>query len=345
MAKTSSSGPAFREILMAVRHKQFSPVYILMGEETYYIDQLTKALEENVVAEEDRDFNSVTFYGADSNVSDVLACARQMPVMADRRIVLLKEAQSLYQSKNALDGLSSYLTRPNMTTVFVVVYKGGNISATSQLMKTAVKSNCIVFKSPLAKDWQLAGPIRDYCAMKKVGIDDKAITMLADYIGNPLSKLFGEIDKLTVALEAGERITPDVIERNIGISKDFNNFELVNALSRKDYVHAIRIVDYFTRNPRQNPTVLTVGTLFNYYQRLSIASMQKDKSDNALMAVLEAKNVYALKDVKEGLRNYTARQAVAAIHHLRWFDAAIKGIGSSQNEYQLLRELIFKLVT
>ena len=211
MAKTESQGIKFRDIMAAVKKGNFAPVYLLMGEEPYYIDQIVKALENHVVADDDKDFNSITLYGADTNVAEVIACAMQMPVMADRRIVLLKEAQSLYQSKVSLDNLAPYVSRPNASTVLVVVYKGGSLSATSKLMKAAAKTGCVVFNSPLERDYRLAGPVRDYCAMKKIGIDEKAITMLCEYIGNPLSKLFGEIDKLIVAMGNENRITPETL--------------------------------------------------------------------------------------------------------------------------------------
>lgn len=345
MAK-KSNGPAFREIMTAIKKKQFSPVYILMGEEAYYLDEITKALENNVVDEADRDFNSIVFYGADSDIGSVIASAQQYPVMAERQLVVLKEAQTLSQAKSQLDKLASYIVHPNLMTVLLVVYKGEGLSATSQLMKATKDSNCVVFRSDKLKDFQLPGPIADYCAMKGLGIDDKAVSLLCDYIGGPLSKLFGEIDKLIVA--AGKdinRISPELIERNIGISKDFNTFELVKSLAKKDYKKSMIIVDYFSKNPKQNPGVMIVATLFSYFSKLFIATVTRDKSDASLMAALELKSPYALKDYRDGLQNYNARMALGAIHALREYDAQSKGIGSAQNEYELLKELIFKIFT
>ena len=345
MAK-QTTGPNFRQVMTSIMKKDFSPVYILMGEEAYYIDQLAKALENNVVAEEDRDFNSVIFYGSDAEIGKVIGAAQQYPVMADRQLVMLKEAQTMTQAKSQLDKLASYVAHPNPTTVLAIVYKGDALPATSALLKKAKEADCVVFRSDKLRDYQLAGPINDYCASKGIGIDEKAVNLLCDYIGNPLSKLFGEIDKLIVA--AGKdlkRITPDLIERNIGISKDFNTFELVKAMSHKDYPKAMLIVEYFSRNPRQNPGVMIVATLFSYFSKLFIATVTRDKSDASLMAALELKNQYALRDYRDGLRFYNARQALAAIHALREFDAQSKGIGSMQNEFELLKELVFKIFT
>ncbi len=329
-----------------IKKHKFAPVYLLMGEEAFYIDQITKALENNVVDEADRDFNSMTYYGADSDIGSVIASAQQFPVMADRQIVLLKEAQTMNQAKAQLDKLASYVSRPNGTTVLVVTYKGESLPATSALMKAAAKSDAVVFKSEKLKDYQLAGPIMDYCASKGVGIDDKAVSLLCDYIGNPLSKLFGEIDKLIVA--GGKeltRITSETIERNIGISKDFNTFELVKAVAMKDYPKAMMIVDYFSRNPKQNPGVMIVASLFNFFSKLFIATITRDKSDASLMDALDLKSPFALKDYRAGLQYYNARMALAAIHALRDHDCMTKGIGSTQNEYDLLKELIFKFFT
>lgn len=346
MAK-KSNGPTFREIMSLIKKRQFSPVYILMGDEPYYLDQLTKALENYVVDEADRDFNSITYYGADAEISKVIASAQQYPVMAERQIVLLKEAQTLSRAKEQLDKLSSYVTRPNPNTVLVIVYKGDTISGTSSLIKRAKSSgNVTIYVSERLRDYELGNPIIEYCQSKGWSIDPKAVSLLTDYIGNPLSKLFGEIDKLIIGGDStAKRITAENIERNIGISKDFNTFELVKACSRKDYRKAMLIVDYFSKNPKQNPGVVIVATLFGFFSKLFIASVSRDKSDSALMEQLELKNKFALNDYRDGLQRYNARQALAAVHALREYDCQSKGIGSAQNEYELLKELIFKVFT
>lgn len=345
MAK-KSSGPTFRDIMGSIKKGQFVPVYILTGEEPYYLDEIARALEHNVIDEADRDFNSMIYYGADTDIGSVIASAQQYPVMSDRQLVMLKEAQTMSNAKNQLDKLASYVMRPNLSTVLVVVYKGDALPASSKLMKAANGDTAVTFRSDRLRDYQLAGPIADYCASKGMGIDDKAVALLCDYIGNPLGKLFGEIDKLIVA--AGndvKRISPELIERNIGISKDFNTFELVKALARKDYQKSMMIVDYFSKNPRQNPGVMIVATLFSFFSKLFVAAVTKDKSDASLMEALELKTPYALRDYRDGLQRYNARMALGAVHALREYDAQSKGIGSTQNEYDLLKELIFKLFT
>lgn len=343
MAK-KTSGPNFREVMTQVKKGNFAPIYLLMGEEAYYIDQLVKALENNVVPEADRDFNAMTYYGADADMASVIASAQQYPVMAERQIVLLKEAQAMTGAKTQLAKLAPYAAHPNPRCVLVVALKSDPLPTSHALVKKVNEAGGIVFVSDKLRDYQLAAPINDYCAARKIGIDDKAVTLLCDYIGNPLSKLFGEIDKLIVA--GGKemtRITPEIIEQNIGISKDYNTFELVKALSRKDYPKAMAIVDYFSRNPKQNPGVMIVATLFGYFSKLFVACVTRDKSDDSLMAALEMNNRYALRDYRDGLQYYNARQVLAAVHSLREYDAQSKGIGSTQNEYELLKELIFKI--
>lgn len=345
MAK-KSSGPTFREVMTAIKKKHFAPVYILMGEEPYYLDQISKALENNVVDEEDRDFNSITYYGADTEIGKVIASAQQYPVMASRQIVMLKEAQTMTKAKDQLDKLSSYVGRPNPSTVLVVVYKGDTLSSSSSLIKKTKNSEAIVFISERLRDYQLATPILEYCQERGWSIDDKAVSLLSDYIGNPLSKLFGEIDKLMLAADSDvKRINADLIERNIGISKDFNTFELVKSLSHKDYPKAMLIVEHFSKNPKQNPGIVIISTLFSFFSKLFIAAVSRDKSDVGLITQLELKNQYALRDYREGLQYYNARQVLAAVHAIREFDCKSKGIGSTQNEYELLKELIFKIFT
>lgn len=346
MAKKSSSGPSFRELMTSIKKQQFAPVYILMGEEDYYIDQLARALENHVVDEADRDFNSIVFYGADAEIGKVIGSAQQYPVMAERQLVMLKEAQTLWNAKNQLEKLASYVSKPNPTTVLVVTFKGDVLRSTSALLKSAKASGAVVFASEKLRDYQLAAPIKEYCTSKGIGIDEKAITLLCDYIGNPLSKLFGEIDKLVVASGSeGGRITPELIERNIGISKDFNTFELLKAVARKDYPKSMMIVEYFSRNPKQNPGVMIVSTLFGFFSKLFVAAVTQDKSEGSLMEALELKSSFQLNDYRTALQFYNARMVVGAIRAIREYDCKSKGIGSTQNEYELLKELIFKIFT
>ncbi len=338
----------YRDVLDKIKKKDFSSVYLLMGEEPYYIDLIVDALERNVVKDENQAFDQLVFYGADADLDVVVASARQYPVMGDRQLVILKEAQTLPGSKTQLDRLAAYVANPNSQGVFVLAYKGDSLSASSSLMKAADKAGerVTVFKSPKIRDYQLSAPIKDYCRQKKIGIDDEAVIILTEYIGNSLQKLFGEIDKLIVgAGEGSPRITAAMVEENIGISKEFNNFELTKAVSVKDYPKTLRILDYFRKNPKNNPSVMTTSALQKFFSQIVVAHFTADKTDRGLMEALQLKNVYALREIREGLRMYTPRQSMAAISALRDFDCKSKGIGSLQNEYDLQRELIFKIFT
>lgn len=339
---------SYRDILDKIKKREFALVYILMGEEPYYIDLIVDALERNVVKEENQAFDHLVFYGADSDLDEVITSARQYPVMGDRRLVILKEAQTCAGSKTQLDKFASYISQPNEHGVFVLAFKGDNLSATSVLMKAASKAGdkIVVFKSPKIKDYQLAGPIKEYCRQKKIGIEEPAMQILIEYIGNSLQKLFGEIDKLIVSAGPGaQRLTAKMVEDNIGISKDFNNFELTKSLSTKDYPKAMRILSYFRKNPKNNPTVMTTSILQKFFSQLIVAHYAQDKTDNGLMEALQLKSPYALKEIRDGMRMYSPRQSLAAISALREFDCKSKGIGSFQNEYDLQQELIFKIFT
>lgn len=316
-----------------------------MGEEDYYIDKIAETLESSVIPEEEKDFNYTVFYGADSDVLQVVSRSQQYPVMAERQLVMLKEAQTLFHAKTNLEKLSSYINNPNQTTVLVITYKGEALAATHPLVKSLAKGEGIIFKSERIRDYMLPAKVGDYCRGQKVGIDDKAIALLCNYIGGPVSKLFGEIDKLIVASGETHRITPELIEAIIGISKEFNTFELIKAISVRNFETAMRITDYFSRNPKQNPGVMVVSMLFNYFSKLFIASISRDKSDMGLMTELDLKSSYALTDYKNGIRNYSAKSIDAIIHAIRQHDVQSKGIGSNQNEFDLLKELIFKIFT
>lgn len=342
MAKKESI--SHREIIRSIRKGECEPVYILMGEEAYYIDLIVENFEKHLIPEEDRDFNYNMFYGNEADVDYIVGVAQQFPVMADRKLVILKEAQSMTQAKNQLEKFASYCARPNPNTVFVIAFKGDNLNANSKLLKAVKEGGGVVFRSPVPRDYQLPPLIKDYCTARRIGIEEKAVNLLAEYIGAPLSKLFGELNKLIVIKGSGDtRITCEDIEKNIGISKDFNNFELINALSEKNYPKAMQIVKHFASTPKSNPTVMTTSVMFTFYSNLVIAHYMADKSEAAFREQFGFKAPAQFAGMRNALRNYTAAQAVNAIHYLREFDVKSKGVGSMANEYDLLSELMFKL--
>lgn len=342
-AKTQASD--FRSILTDIRKGNFAPVYLLMGEEPYYLDKVCEALEASVVPESDRDFNATSYYGQEIDIPTVIATAQQFPMMADRRIVLVKEAQALPRAKEELDKLADYVLRPNMQSVLVVVFKGDNLNATSALLKAAAKSDAVVFKSPKLRDYQLETPVKDYAASKKISIDVNALKMIIEFIGADLSKLFGSIDKIIVAEGNPKTITADMVEKNIGISKEFNNFELQSALAYGNYVKAMQIVNYFEANPRTNPVEVTSATIFSFFSRLVMAHFLPDKSDQNLTATFGLKNAFALKDLKAAMKQYSATQSVNSIGAIREFDIHSKGVESFADRYTLLKALIYRLFT
>lgn len=337
----------FRELLTDINKGNFAPVYILMGEESYYIDTLMNAIENKCIDPDDKDFNQSIYYGSDADMEAVIASCQQLPLMSTRRLVLLKEAQSKMQAKQQLEKLAPYVANPNASTIFALSFKGDNLNATSKLLKAATKnSNCIIFKSDKVKDYQLPALLKDYCVLKKVTIEERALNLLCQYIGAPLSKLFGEVNKLiTIKGGEGSRITALDIENNIGISKDFNNYELISAIASKDYPKAVMIIKYFESNPKTNPTVMTTAALFNYFSNLVIAHYTQDKSENSLKNATGIRFQTAYKELIEGMRNYNAFKSVMAVHAIRNFDVESKGVQSFQNEYHLLLELIFKIFT
>lgn len=334
-----------RKLITDIRAGKLQPVYILIGTETYFIDLILGELEKYAVAPEDRDFNYNLYYGNDTNAETVVNCAQQFPVFADHKLVILKEAQGLGNAKADLDKFIPYITHPNYSTTLVITFTSEKTAATIELQKAASKSDAVVFKSESPRDYQLTPYIMEYCQAHRVSIDDKAADMLRDYIGTPLSKLFGELRKLIQIKNGSGRITAEDVERNVGISKDFNNYELLRAICRRDYPKCCQIIKYFRRNPKPNPTIVTAAMIFNYFSKITIAHFLPSKDDTSLSAVLDKKTPYFINELKDAMRAYPPVKAVNAIHYLREFDAKNKGVNSFGNEYDLLQELIFKIMT
>ncbi len=330
---------SYLQIVNSIKRGVFAPIYVLMGEETFYIDQLQKMIEESALSEDERDFNLTVFYGTDCDMHDVVNTCRRYPAMSRYQVVVLKEAQNA----SNLDLLKHYAQKPLASTILVVCNKGGSIKA-PELMSVLSANDCgVVFESKKLQEADVASVIRGYVKQHGCSIDEKSVAMMKDFVGTDVSRLIGELDKLLLLVGNGGSIVPETIERNIGISKDFNNFELEVAVRTRNAVKAFQIVDYFERNPKRNPTVLTVSVLFSFFSNLLLASTARDKSERGVMAQLETKSAYRARIFIDAMRNYNTASCVRIIGYLREFDAKSKGINSRQNEYELLRELIYKI--
>lgn len=343
-AKTTVNGPSFTQIITDIRKRKYAPLYLLGGPEAYFIDRITDLLQQTVISEEARDFDMTVLYGADADAVSVLNEARRFPMMSEKQLVILREAQSMRDAKNQLEKLAPYAASPSQTSVVVVAFKGDGFKPSSALVKNAVKGGAVVFDSQKPKDWQLEKYVEDYCKECRVGIDRASTSLLVNSIGNNLTRLFSEVDKLVISAQ-GDSITPELIERNIGISKDFNNFELVAAISQRNYPKASQIIRYFESNPKSNPTIVTATVLFNFFSNLLLAHYAPDRSEKGLMTQLRFHSPYQLTDINRALPLYGAGNCIRIIHALREFDCRSKGIGSVEKDYDLLKELIFKIFT
>lgn len=333
-----SSYEAIRDDIL---HRRFKPVYLLMGDEAYFIDELTELLISTVLTETEKDFNMLTFYGVDADVNGIISSARRFPMMAEHQLIVVKEAQQLEQPEL----LDHYARNPMPSTVLVINYKHGSIDKRKALVKNIDKIG-VVFESKKMYDNQIPAFITTYFREKEIGIDEKSARMLADYVGNDISKLIPQLQKLEVSLSEGSRsVTSDLIEKNVGISKDYNNFELQNAIIRKDFLTANRIVDYFGKNPKDNPMMATVSVLFNYFSNLLECFWLPRKDEQSIMAALHMRSSYFVRDYLTGLRNYNANKVIEIISDLRTFDARSKGIDNiSASQGELLKELVYRIM-
>ena len=338
MAKKQQS---FEEIIKDIKAKKYSPIYYLMGEEPYYIDTISDLLEEEVLSEEEKEFNLSILYGADVDIATVINAAKRYPMMSDYQLVVVKEAQ---QIKN-MDQLSFYLKQPLQSTILVICHKHGRLDGRKKLGSEIAKHG-VLFESKPLRDRNLIPFIDSYILKKGMTIEPKASAMIAEFVGADLSRLAGELDKLVVVLSGkATRITPDLVEQNIGVSKNYNNFELKNAILQGDVLQANKIVNYFEENPRSNPLPMTLGLLFSYFSNLMLAFYAPDKSERGIGEMLELRNPWQAKEYQSGMRKFSGVKTMEIIGYIRDTDARSKGFGnSSQSQGELLRELIYKIM-
>lgn len=329
------------DILRELRSKQYRPIYYLMGEEAYYIDLISDYIMDNVLTDTEKEFNLSVVYGADVDIATVINAAKRYPMMSEHQVVIVKEAQSIRN----IDELSYYLQKPLRSTILVMCHKHGVLDRRKKLAAEIEKVG-ILFESKKLKEAQLPAFITSYMKRKGVDLEPKATSMLADFVGTDLSRLTGELEKLIITLPKGQtRVTPEQIESNIGISKDYNNFELRSALVERNVLKANQIINYFEKNPKTNPLQMTLSLLFGFYSNLMLAYYAPEKSEQGIASFLGLKSPWQAREYQTAMKRYSGVKTMQIIGEIRYTDAKSKGIGnSSLTDSELLRELIFKIL-
>ncbi|MDR1631391.1 MAG: DNA polymerase III subunit delta [Dysgonamonadaceae bacterium] len=331
----------FEEIKQGILSGNFAPVYLFQGDESYFIDQLTGMLIENVLDDSERDFNQVIFYGMETNARTVITSCKRFPMMVERQLVVLKEAQNMKD----IDELVHYVKQPLRSTVLVINYKHGKLDGRKKLSGEIGKTG-VAFESKKLYENQIPAFIIRYLQEKNIKIEQKASLLLTDYLGNDLSKLTNELEKLIISLpQSNAQITSSLIEKNIGISKDYNNFEMQKAIASKDILKANRIAKYFEQNPKNNPLIVTLTVLFNFFANLMICHYEKNKTESHLMSVLGFRFNFQITDYIQAMKNYKPGKTMQIISLIRNTDAQSKGVDNvSLPDGKLLSELLYKIM-
>ena len=329
------------DILKELRAKQYRPVYYLMGEEPYYIDLIADYITDNILTETEKEFDLTVVYGADVDIATVINAAKRYPMMSEHQVVVVKEAQNIRN----MEELSYYLQKPLLSTILVICHKHGVLDRRKKLAAEIEKTG-VLFESKKVKDAQLPAFITSYMKRKGIDVEPKATAMLADFVGADLSRLTGELEKLIITLPKGHtRVTPEQIEKNIGISKDYNNFELRSALVEKDVLKANKIIKYFEENPKTNPIQMTLSLLFGFFSNLMLAYYAPEKSEQGIANMLGLRTPWQAKDYLAAMRRYNGVKTMQIIGEIRYADAKSKGVGNpSLSDGDILRELVFKIL-
>jgi len=334
-----------KKILTALKARKFDPVYFLQGEESYFIDVISDYIEQHALSESEKSFNQVVLYGKDVTMATVLTNARRFPMMAEKQVVIIKEAQDIQDLNKDLGIklLLEYLKLPVPSTILVFCHKHKGLDKRKELGKNIEKLATTISGKKMY-DNQLPDFLADYAREKMVNIDMQAVQVLCEFVGNDLSRLTNEFDKVTIGLSEGEPVTMDHVLAKVGISKEYNIFELQKAIVQRDLLQAAKIVNYFVRNTKRNPLIPVVAFLYSFFSKLLIASQASDKSDKGLLSVLKI-SPYAIRDYTLALRYYATPKIVENITHLKDTDLKLKGVNAgSAEDGQILRELIYRLM-
>lgn len=330
----------YEGIISDLKKRIFKPVYFLAGEEPFYIDLITDYIEKNVLPEAEKSFNQIVLYGEDTNINSVIEIARRYPMMATHQVVIVKEAQLIKK----IDDLMVYIERPLLSTILVMNYKYRVLDKRTRMVKV-LESQGVYFESGRLRDYQVPAWIERYLMTQGIKTEPNASAMLTEYLGTDLHKIANELNKLIIMLPAGKPvITTSIIEKNIGISKDYNNFELQKAIGERNILKANMIIRYFAGNPKDNPITLTIASLFSYFNKLLTYHYLTDKSKNNVAAVLKI-NPYFVRDYEMSASKFNVTKILQVISLLRTYDMKSKGFGDLSSEPgDLLKELVFKIL-
>jgi len=335
------------DILKDLKNRKYKPLYLLHGEEPYYIDLISNFVEHKLLPDAEKGFNQTVLYGKDTDIMTVLGAAKRYPMMADYQVVLVKEAQDMKwgkddDDKKNINPLLNYLENPLPSTILVFCYKYGKFDKRKKTYK-AIDKNGLVFESAALYDSKIPGWVEAYISEKGYRINQQASYMLAEYLGNDLSKIANELDKLMLNVVPGQEITLELVHNNIGISKEYNVFELQTALGRKDAFKVNQIVNYFEANPKANPIVLVLGNLNNFFSKILAYHYIKDRSQQNLARELGV-SPYFVKDYEQAARSYDYGKTMTIISYLREYDVKSKGVDSNAGDGALMKELMFKIL-
>jgi len=330
---------SFENIMSDLKKKIYYPVYFLSGEEAYFIDEISDWIEQNVLTDTEKEFNQTIIYGKDSDIPTLVSYAKRFPMMANYQVIIVKEAQDL----DKIEELAGYIEHPLNSTLLVICYKYEKADRRKSFFKSIEKTG-VLFDSPRLYDNQIPEWITDYVRKKNYTITTKATFLLAEFLGTDLSKIVNEIGKLTINVPPGQEITEEYVEKNIGISKDFNVFELQKALGRKDIFKSNQIITHFAANPKENPLVKVIPLLYSYFSKVLIYHQLPDKSRNNVASVLSV-NPYFVQDYQAAAGNFKVTRLISIISLLREYDLKAKGVDNlSATDGELMKELVFKIL-
>ncbi len=329
-----------RQIVEDINTGNTKPIYFLMGEEAYYIDKISDYIEKNLLTEEEKGFNQMVFYGRDVSVEDVISQAKRYPMMSEKQVVIVKEAQDLFKT---IDRFQSYAENPQPTTVLVICYKYKSLDKRKKLGKIIAEKG-VLFESKKLYENQVGDWISANLKERGYDIEPKAAHMLVEFLGTDLSKIDNELEKLALILNKGTVINAFHVEENIGISKDYNNFELRKAIGEKQFVRANQIINYFAENPKTHPLVMTISLLNSFFTQLLLYHGLKDKGRINVAKMLKV-NPYFVPEYQRAAVNYPMRKVAQVISHLREADLKSKGVGASNLSHaDILKQLLFKIM-